>query len=181
MNVARLLRAAEFAAIKHSEQRRKGAQGTTPYINHPIAVAALLADIGGVADEEILMAALLHDTVEDTATTPQELEDAFGPTVRRLVEEVTDNKQLAKAERKRLQIEHASQLSPGAALIKLGDKIANVRDLADAPPRDWPIERIREYLSWAEDVINHCPRVNSALEEHFRKVLGDVREKVAGD
>jgi guanosine-3',5'-bis(diphosphate) 3'-pyrophosphohydrolase len=175
MNLARLLRAAEFAANKHSEQRRKGGAGTTPYINHPLTVARLLAEVGAVADEDILIAALLHDTVEDTDTTPAELEQAFGPTVRRLVEEVTDDKQLPKAERKRLQIEHAPSLSAGAALIKLGDKIANVADLATAPPRDWPTDRIREYMDWAEKVVRNCPKVNRPLEDHFEKVLREVR------
>jgi|ERR1043165_6171092 guanosine-3',5'-bis(diphosphate) 3'-pyrophosphohydrolase len=178
MNIARLLRALDFAAAKHREQRRKQAPGTTPYINHPIAVARLLAEVGGVEEEDILIAAVLHDTVEDTATTPQELEDAFGPVVRRLVEEVTDDKRLPKAQRKRLQIEHASQLSPGAALIKLADKISNVRDLAESPPADWSIERVREYITWAEAVVQNCPRVNRPLEDHFHNTLTEVRRKI---
>src|SRR5262249_43597128 len=132
MSVTRLLQAIDFAAQKHSGQRRKSADAA-PYINHPLRVARLLAEVGGVEDEEVLIAAVLHDTLEDTPTPPDELEAAFGPAVRRLVQEVTDDKSLPKAERKRLQVAHAPGLSPGAALIKLADKIANVHDLAHAP------------------------------------------------
>ena len=98
--------------------------------------------------------------------------------MRRLVDEVTDNKQLPKAERKRLQIEHASHLSAGAAMIKLADKTANVHDIAVTPPSDWPIERIREYVDWAERVVQNCPRVNRPLEDHFQEVLREVRGKL---
>ena len=128
-----LLRAAVFAAERHRAQKRKDAQAS-PYINHPLQVAELLASVGGVDDARVLAAAVLHDTLEDTQTTPAELEERFGSEVRVMVEEVSDDKSLPKLERKRLQIDHASGLSAGAKLIKLGDKISNVKDVVENPP-----------------------------------------------
>jgi guanosine-3',5'-bis(diphosphate) 3'-pyrophosphohydrolase len=180
MNVTRLLQALDFAARKHAGQCRKGAPGTTPYINHPIEVTRLLAEVGDVRDEDVLLAAALHDTLEDTRTTREELDRLFGLPVRKLVEEVTDNKSLDKAERKRLQIVHAPQLSPGATLIKLGDKCANVRDICEAPPADWSVARIVEYVNWAEAVIDACPRVNQRLEELFRQRVQAARARFSG-
>jgi len=176
MNELRLLQALEFAATKHSGQLRKSGDGT-PYINHPIAVARILAEVGQVSDIDVLIAAVLHDTLEDTATNRTELENHFGPSVCQMVVEVTDDKWLPKAERKRLQIEHAPHLSRGAALIKLADKIANVGDLVSHPPPDWPIERVREYLTWADAVVSKLPRVNDSLEGHFRETLQKARDK----
>lgn len=135
----------------------------------------MLAEIGGITDAEVLSAAMLHDTLEDTDTTPDELAAAFGTRVRKLVEEVTDDKSLMKARRKELQIAHASQLSPDAVLIKLGDKISNVLDVTHSPPADWNIERRREYLDWAEAVVKNCRKVNAALEQHFSHVLAEGR------
>jgi guanosine-3',5'-bis(diphosphate) 3'-pyrophosphohydrolase len=172
-----ILRAIDFAARKHREQRRKDEEAS-PYINHPISVSLLLAEIGGVSDPETLAAAILHDTLEDTVTTADEIEAAFGGRVRTIVEEVTDDKGLPKAERKRLQIEHARSLSREAVLIKLGDKIANVLDVTHSPPADWSRERRKEYLDWAEAVINNCRPTNSALESHFDQVLQEGRQKL---
>jgi guanosine-3',5'-bis(diphosphate) 3'-pyrophosphohydrolase len=169
-----VLQAIGFAARKHKDQRRKDEEAS-PYINHPVAVALLLAEIGGVMDPEILAAAILHDTLEDTETTPDELEAKFGQRVRRIVEEVTDDKSLPKKVRKQRQIDHAQGLSPDAVLIKLGDKTANVLDVTHSPPKDWPIERKREYLDWAESVVNACPKVNPAMEQNFDRVLAAGR------
>ena len=166
--IPELLEATLFAAEKHREQRRKDAD-ETPYINHPIAVANLLASVGGITDIDTLRAALLHDTIEDTDTTAEEIEALFGPKVRALVVEVTDNKDLAKQERKRLQVEHAPHKSPQAKVIKIADKIANLQDLASSPPAGWPAERIREYVSWSEKVVKGCKGQNPALEELFRE------------
>lgn len=177
MNETRLLQALEFAAIKHKGQLRKSGDGT-PYINHPITVARILADIGSISDIDVLLAAVLHDTLEDTTATREELASQFGEVVCRMVEEVTDDKQLPKAERKRLQIEHAPHLSAGAAQIKLADKIANVRDLAFHPPADWPIERVRDYLTWAEAVVVKLPKVNPKLEGYFQTTLQEARRQV---
>ena len=161
-----ILRAADFAAHKHKNQRRKDLEAS-PYINHPIRVAKVIAEIGGVDDADVLAGALLHDTLEDTETTPEELERAFGPRVKAIVEAVTDDKSLPKQRRKTIQVEHAAGLSPEAALVKLGDKICNVTDVMHSPPDGWPAERKIEYIEWAMRVIENCPRVNSALEAHF--------------
>ena len=137
---AQLLEALSFAADRHRDQRRKGAEAS-PYINHPIAVAEVLARVGGVSEIAVLQAAVLHDTLEDTNTTREELAARFGETVARIVAEVTDDKSLAKSERKQRQVEHALHLSREAKLVKLGDKICNVRDVLYAPPKKWSAER----------------------------------------
>jgi len=151
--LALLLRALAFAAHKHRDQRRKDAEAS-PYINHPIALADVLMNEGAVTDVEVLCAALLHDTVEDTATTHEELVDAFGSRIARIVAEVTDDKRLPKAERKRLQVEHAAAISPEAKLVKLADKICNLRDVAARPPAGWDLRRRREYFEWAKQVVD---------------------------
>lgn len=172
--VALVLRAASFAAHKHRSQKRKGADGL-PYITHPLDVASELAGTGGVTDVTILVAALLHDTVEDTGTSPEELEKEFGRGVRLLVAEVSDDKSLPKDERKRLQIEHAASASAAAKQIKLGDKICNVRDVTRDPPADWLLERRRKYLSWATKVVEGCRGVNPALEDRFDELVEEGR------
>ena len=175
---ALLLKAAAFAAEKHREQRRKGVDAS-PYINHPLEVAATLANVGCVIDVGTLVAAILHDTIEDTSTTGQELEAMFGRQVRMLVEEVTDDKRLVKAERKRLQVEHAPALSAAAKVIKLGDKISNVAEVTRNPPAGWPMLRRLEYLEWAERVVAGCRGVNDRLEREFDAVLARGREALA--
>jgi guanosine-3',5'-bis(diphosphate) 3'-pyrophosphohydrolase len=164
--LALLLKALAFAAHKHRDQRRKDAEAS-PYINHPIALADLLVNEGGVTDVEVLCAALLHDTVEDTATTPQELAEAFGSRVAGIVAEVTDDKLLPKAERKRLQIEHAAGLSTEAKLVKLADKICNLRDVAHRPPAHWDLARRREYFEWAKKVVDGVRGAHPQLEAAF--------------
>lgn len=151
--LALLFKALAFAAHKHRDQRRKDADAS-PYINHPIALADVLVNEAGVADVEVLCAALLHDTVEDTATTHEELVDAFGSRIARIVAEVTDDKRLPKAERKRLQVEHAPHISREAKLVKLADKLVNLRDVADRPPAGWDLARRQEYFDWAKRVID---------------------------
>lgn len=170
-----LLGAVRFAAYKHRDQRRKG-RDASPYINHPIEVAELIARVAEVDDTAVLMAAVLHDTVEDTETTFEEIETAFGAEVRSLVAEVTDDKNLEKPERKRLQIEHARHLSDRAKLIKIADKICNVRDVADSPPHDWSFERRAEYLEWAGRVVEGCRGVNETLERCFDEILVNARK-----
>ena len=124
------------------------------------------------------MAAVLHDTLEDTETTPQELEARFGPEVRRVVEEVTDDKTLPKHVRKQLQIEHAPHVSERAKLVKLADKICNVRDVAHDPPVGWPLARRREYLDWTEAVVRGCRGCNGALERYYDALLAEAREEL---
>ena len=146
------VRALAFASRKHSLQRRKDAEAS-PYINHPIALVSILAVEAGINDRDTLCAALLHDTLEDTQTTVEELVEAFGRPVASVVEEVTDDKSLPKTERKARQVEHAAHLSVKARLVKLADKIANLRDVADSPPADWPLSRRQEYFDWAKLVV----------------------------
>jgi (p)ppGpp synthase/HD superfamily hydrolase len=160
-DVALILKALDFAAIKHRHQRRKN--GDIPYINHPIGVARILWEEGGIRDATTLVAAVLHDTVEDTQTTVEELKREFGEKIAAIVREVSDDKTLPKAERKRLQIEHAKKLSTEARLVKLGDKLYNLRDLAVKPPPTWRRERIQGYFAWAYQVVQAAGKVNTGL------------------
>ncbi len=175
MDPAPLLRALVFAANKHRDQRRKGAEAS-PYINHPIAVAAVLANEGSVVDGVLLIAAVLHDTLEDTNTTLAGLERLFGGPVAQLVSEVTDDKSLERAERKKLQIQRAPALSVRAKQLKIADKICNIQDITDCPPADWSLERRREYLTWAEQVVAGCRGVNIQLERVFDDAIERARE-----
>jgi len=175
LNPAQLLEALAFAADKHRRQRRKDLEAS-PYINHPIAVATVLATEGEVSDGVTLIAAALHDTVEDTETTFAELEERFGSEVAGLVREMTDDKSIDKLERKRLQIEHAAQSSGRAKQLKIADKICNIRDITVRPPADWPPERRSEYLAWAENVVAGCRHVNAKLDQAFDQAIDQARE-----
>ena len=170
-----ILKATKFSALKHQNQKRK--DGKTPYIIHPISVAMILAEIGGVDDKEILSAALLHDTMEDTDTTADEIEREFGARVRSIVEELTDNKLLSYSERKQLQIDHAPKLSKDATLVKIADKISNITDVINESPPEWDINRCKEYIDWAEAVINNCHKVNTPLENHFYNLVYSYKAK----
>ena len=161
-----LLKAIRFSADKHRNQRRKD-NAHSPYINHPIEVAQLLWDVGCVRNVNVLLAAILHDTIEDTRTRPDEIRDNFGNKVLSLVLEVTDDKSLPKADRKRLQIETAPHKSHGAKLVKLSDKCCNVRDLVTTPPEGWSLERRCEYLLWTEQVVAGLRGTNAGLEEYY--------------
>lgn len=176
--LARLLKAASFAADKHSDQRRKNV-GASPYINHPLAVATCLANEVGVTDPELLAAALLHDTVEDTDTSLDELTACFGPTVSALVAEVTDDKSLPKARRKELQIEHAPHKSVQAKQLKIADKICNIRDLDHDSPVGWELARKIQYIDWAERVVAGCRGVNPALDQLFDFTVQAARSRLA--
>lgn len=136
--------------------------------------------MGGVTDPVTLAAAVLHDTIEDTETTGEELERQFGSEVRRIVEELTDDKSLPKEVRKRLQIEHASLASSKAKLVKLADKICNIVDVTNDPPPDWLPERRRAYLDWSEEVVSGCRGVNGAIEEYFDRVMVEGRKALDG-
>ena len=161
-----VLRAVEFAAHKHKDQRRKGVSAS-PYINHPIALAKILVEEGGISDANVIAAALLHDTLEDTQTTKQELVGEFGELIANVVDEVTDTKGVDKATRKRLQISKASHSSREAKLVKLADKIANLRDILAEPPEGWSLDRQRDYFDWAKDVVDGVRGTSEALERRF--------------
>lgn len=165
-DITRLLDAINFSAQQHSTQRRKDADAS-PYINHPIAVATLLAVEAGVTDLTTLQAAILHDTIEDTQTTFEDLVAGFGEDVAGVVMEVTDDKSLPKEERKLLQIAHAPQKSPQAAMIKLADATCNLRDMVASPPESWSTDRKQGYFDWAKQVVDGLPVGNGQLRAAF--------------
>ena len=165
-----ILRALRFAAWKHRDQRRKGPK-QLPYINHPIDLADLLWFEGRVRDPVVIAAAILHDTIEDTDATPDEIQREFGSEVLGLVLEVTDDRSLPKEVRKQLQVETAAKKSPRAKLLKLADKLCNVKDLVESPPADWSMKRRQEYLDWTEKVVLGMRGSNRELEELYDEVL----------
>jgi guanosine-3',5'-bis(diphosphate) 3'-pyrophosphohydrolase len=161
---SQLLEAIFFVAQRHSTQRRKG-PGGQPYVNHLIEAAALLATVGGVTDVEILMAAVLHDVLEDTPTTRQEVLELFGTRVLQLVDSVTDDKQLSRAERRQHVLDHLPHASEATKVIKMADLCSNVMTL----PSDWAPERAREYLRWARAAATLCTGTNPALDQLFQE------------
>jgi len=165
-DLVHLTRAVDYAARQHIAQRRKG-ERAEPYINHLTEVAALLAEATGGSDVVLLMGGLLHDTLEDTDSTYEDLVERFGPEVAGLVAEVTDDKSLPKEERKRLQIEKTPVKSRRAKLLKLADKTSNLRSLVQSPPVGWPQTRLRDYVGWAHDVVRSCRGLNPQLEAAF--------------
>lgn len=160
------LRAVAFAAEKHRLQRRLDVEASA-YINHPIALANVLKNEGGISDPIVLCAALLHDTIEDTETTYEELREEFGPEIADVVAEVTDDKTMKKEARKRAQVEHAHLKSPRAKLVKLADKICNLRDMVERPPAEWSLGRKQEYFDWAKSVIDRLRGSHGTLERLF--------------
>lgn len=174
-DLARVLDAIAFAAHAHRTQRRKD-KDLTPYINHPVALVHILAVEAGIEDADVLCAAALHDYLEDCCGEDGQptleqgrdlLHQRFGLQVLAYVEAVSDDKSLPKAERKRMQVEHAAHAPRGARLIKLADKTANLRDLAEFPPVDWPAFRRREYFDWAASVIAQVRGTHPGLEALF--------------
>lgn len=172
-----IIDAVAFAAEKHRSQRRKDA-AASPYINHPIALAHVLASEGGIDDVTVLSAAVLHDTIEDTQTTVAELQARFGPAITAIVLEVSDDKALPKDERKERQVQHAPHASHGAKLVKLADKICNLRDILASPPATWDAERKNAYFDWAARVIDGVRGVHPSLEQVF-DLLNSRRDELA--
>lgn len=172
-----LIRAIRYAEKKHRGQTRKDA-AASPYIGHPLAVMEMLWSAGEVRDVVVLAAAVLHDTIEDTAATPGEIEELFGAEILAIVQELTDDKDLSKEERKRLQVEHAPDKSPAAAQIKIVDKTVNIRDIVDTPPDDWPLERKQAYVQWGIDVVKRLPKPNPKLVTEFEAVIARARTKL---
>lgn len=177
--IAQLLRAANYAAMKHQHQRRKDAT-STPYINHPLAVARVLLEEGSVRDLDLLAAALLHDTLEDTDATELEIRQQFGAGVLQLVQEVTDDGSLPKARRKQLQEAGASQLTARAKQLRVADKICNIGELSPASPAGWELERKLEYLEWGARVVAGCRGVNTRLDRLFDKTTAAARDRLVG-
>ncbi|MDP1841083.1 MAG: HD domain-containing protein [Reyranella sp.] len=169
-----LAHAADYAARQHIGQRRKG-ERAEPYINHLTEVAALLAEATDGSDVTLLAGGLLHDTLEDTDATYEELEQRFGPEVAALVAEVTDDKSLPKEERKRLQIDKTPSKSRRAKLLKIADKTSNLRSMVSSPPKGWTPERLRDYVGWAEQVVRSCRGLNAVLDAAFDQAYADAR------
>jgi (p)ppGpp synthase/HD superfamily hydrolase len=171
--VHEIMKAALFAAERHSRQRRKGSSAE-PYINHLLEVAELVAGALPEPDTNLVTAALLHDTIEDVGVTEVELAAQFGPDVANLVAEVTDDKSLPKAERKRLQVLNAPKKSIRAQMIKLADKISNLRAILSSPPADWNLERRRKYFEWAKEVVAGLTAPNQVLKEEFDRIYQEI-------
>ena len=165
-DVVKLSQAAAYAAQQHVAQRRKGDRAE-PYVNHVIEVAAMLAEATGGSDAVLVMGGLLHDTLEDTDATYEDLVVRFGPEVAALVAEVTDDKSLPRDVRKRLQIEKTPSKSRRAKLLKIADKTSNLRGLVVSPPAGWTDERLRDYVEWAAEVVRSCRGLNAKLEAQF--------------
>jgi (p)ppGpp synthase/HD superfamily hydrolase len=176
-SIRRILAAASFAAKKHVQQKRKGAMGE-PYFNHLLEVAELVAASNEQLDVELMMAAFLHDTVEDTSVTLLELEENFGSDVAGLVAEVTDDKSLSKEERKSLQIQDAHKKTKRAQTLKLADKISNLRSILASPPVGWSAERKREYVEWAKQVVSQLNAPNPILKAEFDKTYALISSVV---
>jgi len=178
--MAMFLASLSFAAGKHRDQRRKDPQAS-PYINHPIDVASILYFEGGIRDCSILAAAILHDTMEDTDTNYDELVEHFGQTVADIVADVTDDTSLPKKERKRQQVAHAPFIRIEAKLVKLADKISNLRDVHNTPPNTWSNKRQAEYFNWAKDVIHGLRGTNARLELAFDTICERYFARENGD
>ncbi len=172
-----ILDAAVFAAEKHQGQVRKN-KHHSPYITHPLLVARAIYEVGNIDDTRILTAAILHDTLEDTRTTEQEIADHFGEKVLSIVLEVTDDKSEEKMDRKRNQVIHAPNLSYEGKIVKLADKLINCRDILNDPPEDWPLERRRDYIQWGADVVENIRGTNSSLEAAFDQVLFEAQGRL---
>lgn len=170
MNTLQIItKAAHFAAVKHVHQRRKG-ERQEPYINHLVEVSEILAQC--TDDQDVIVAGMLHDTLEDTETTYEELVQEFGVNIANIVREVTDDRTLPKAERKRLQVQNAPHKSDQAKMIKIADKISNLRSILNTPPAGWDNNRKREYFDWAKQVVDGCAEINGKLECKFKAVYG---------
>jgi (p)ppGpp synthase/HD superfamily hydrolase len=174
-----LTRAWNFAAQRHTHQRRKG-EAQEPYVNHLAEVAELVAAASEGKDVNLVAAAVLHDTIEDTPTSRTELASLFNDDIASLVAEVTDDKSLPKQERKDTQVATAAKKSERAKLIKLADKTSNLRSMAKSPPADWSLERRQEYLEWAEKVVDGLRGANPLLEAQFDEAARRLRSRLAG-
>jgi (p)ppGpp synthase/HD superfamily hydrolase len=172
-----VLRAADLAAQWHVHQRRKGAAGE-PYINHLLEVSHLVAQATNGSEPNVVIAALLHDAIEDQDVTAETIASEFGQHIVNIVLEVTDDKSLPKDERKRLQIETAPHNSREAKLIKLADKISNVRAIANSPAPDWTAQRKVEYVRWAKDVVAGLRGTSPWLEQQFDEAVASAEDSL---
>lgn len=168
-----IARAVHFAAVHHKDQHRKGAD-LDPYMNHLAEVAAYVATSDTPPDADVIAAAYLHDTVEDTPVSHEDLVHGFGERIAGIVREVTDDKSLPTAERRRLQVERAASLSREARLIKIADKTSNVRAVLHSPPSDWSADRILDYVAWARQVVERIRGTDAKLEDAFDRIATEA-------
>ena len=178
-DLLRVLRAAEMASAWHVGQRRKGA-AQEPYVNHLLEVARMVGEATGGGDAGLVIAALLHDAIEDCDVSGAEIEAAFGADVRALVEAVTDDKSLPKAVRKQAQIDLARGKRARAKLLKLADKTSNLRAMAASPPANWSVERRLEYVAWAREVVAGVRGVHAGLEAAFDAAAAAAESAASG-
>jgi (p)ppGpp synthase/HD superfamily hydrolase len=171
--VSRILDAAQTAARWHAKQRRKGS-ARVPYVNHLLEVARLVDQATGGNDPDLVVAALLHDAIEDQGVSRATIAEQFGEDVAALVDEVSDDKSLPQDVRKRLQVEQASKKSRRARILKLADKISNVTDIGNDPPPDWPVERQRQYVQWGRDVVAELRGASPELERQFEEAAAEA-------
>ncbi len=165
-----------FGAEKHKAQVRSNLK-KTPYIIHPIEVADFVMRIGKVYDKNVLSAALLHDVMDETGTTYEEIENRYGKIVSQYVQEMTVKKELTLKEQKKYQIIQAFHQTPSVAVIKLSDKLSNLKTLAQTPPASWSRDRIDQYFQWAQSVIENLPEANSFLKQAVKDVILNYWEK----
>lgn len=174
----RVLKAADAAARWHVDQRRKG-HAKEPYINHLLEVASLVTEATQGGDPDLVIAALLHDAMEDQEVPFALLVETFGEDVAAIVREVTDDKSLPKEERKRLQVEHAAKKSKRAAILKIADKTSNLRAVARSPGEDWSVKRRLDYVAWAREVVaglrGHSPWLEARFDEAAATAERSVR------
>jgi guanosine-3',5'-bis(diphosphate) 3'-pyrophosphohydrolase len=175
-NLSVLTEAYNFSAIKHTKQRRKGILDI-PYINHPIEVANVLSHTDNNVDIPLLTAAVLHDTLEDTDTTFEEITEVFGDEIASTVREVTDDMSLSKERRRQIQIDKALSLSVNAKKIKIADKICNILDIIQTRYH-WNDRQKHEYIDWSVKVVDNCRGVDEVLEREFDKVLSIAKETI---
>ncbi len=166
----KLIKAFRFAAEKHSLQRRKNISAT-PYINHAIEVAEYISTVGGITDENVLIAAVLHDSIEDTNTSREEIASHFGNDVLSLVLECSDDKSFDYHERKKLQITNASSKSKNAKMISIADKVCNVQSIINDPPANWSLNRRLAYVKWAIEVMDGLFGHNPTMDTHAKEIL----------
>lgn len=179
-DVLLIARAWNFSAERHAKQKRKG-EAQEPYVNHLAEVGELVATATEGRDANLVAAAVLHDTIEDTATLLAELASVFNADIADLVSEVTDHKRLDSAERKRAQVMHAAAKSPRAKILKLADKTSNLRSLVKSPPMDWSLQRKRDYLAWAKEVVQGLRGANAWLEARFDEAAEQLERSLRSD
>ena len=177
LDLVKILDAAVFAAEKHQGDVRKNKQ-RSPYITHPLLVAEAILRIGEIQNVTILTAAILHDTIEDTETTTDDIRERFGEEVLSIILEVTDDKSLSKMVRKRLQVAHATELSYEARVVKLADKLINCRDILNDPPEYWTLKRRQDYIQWGADVLYRIRGTNPQLEAAFDRVIARAEKEL---